>query len=896
MFRKFFTKDESSAIADPVSISSTIPEQEWESRLHAARGNDELLMALLKEAPSTALKLLTVTELSGEEALKQAEREFRTHDRRVHSAAKRCYEKFVKRRETRERAAILIEAAAALRGETLIPANRLVELNQAWQGLDSLLLEDSQNKEFADLQILLAEQVREFGERHRTIHRWSGDARSVLARFAEIYSGITNAVSPSNEVIAALSSVRSDAISTLASIPVLSTATNLEAAKVSKIVNEINASIEVSGLVESRLAMLDELQRNIQPPRESGTTIEPVDAAAKGETLFKRWHSLTPIPDQAIANALNSLFDDWMRSQKEVRNKLDAQKQDHLKEMKKAARQDRMQSHIDILDAAEAACATGRLAEAVKHLPALQSVSDMSEAGDVVHARAHSIQAEILRLKGWQHWGGGRVRQELVEEAEVLARSVVAAEATSCGKLPVAQLEKYIDQLRDQWKELDRLRGGTGKTLWDRFDTALKSAALPVQAHKARLAEARLENLSTRQNLLNKLDAITLSNDEHGTAPDWRAIALALSRFNAEWRALGPVEHTVPHKKLASITQRMNASIARLDNPLQEVLQNAQVERESLVVRAKELHRSARDRDVVGKIRELQIHWQTQARSMPLPRAVENALWVEFKAAIDAILNERGAALIARNAELDANQQKRESLIARLQALGPDTAPAEIKSALALVDKEWRSTGEAGKDKSAKLEERFRNARDVARQYLVDSAQRRWNKVCNALVAKLGLCAELEADVHAGRVAVSAIEASWKTLPTLPSLWDRALQARFDTGVNEDSGDIRALAEPLAISDERQNDLLLRLESALNIPSPPSFDAARRSIKLMAMKNALEGRKSAAQAEASVEHMTSAAFGYRHPNVDQKNRLEAIIDALRLCGPSVLESWKATQF
>jgi hypothetical protein len=889
MFRKLFTKDEPPAKAESIPISSAPTEPGWESRLQEAIGNDALLLDFLREVPSTTLKISAVTALSGEEALRQAEREFRTHDRRVHSAAKQGYEKLVKRRETRARGRELIEAAVALRGETLIPANRLVELNQAWQALDALLLEDGQAKTFADLQALLAEQVREFGERHRSIHRWSGDARKILAKFAEIHSDLAGTAHPPHEALAALASARSDAMDALASTPVLKTATAPEALIVSAIVNEINSAMAASSEIQVRLAMLDELQRGTPPQLEVAPAGEFADAVADSEAISKRWHSLMPIPDRRIANAINARFDDWMRGQEEVRNKRNAQRQHRLQEKNKATHQDRRQSFIDIVAAAEAAFAAGHLAEAVKHLPALQKVSDTSEAGAALHARAHSLQAEILRLKGWQHWGGGRVRQELVEEAEVLARSVAAADEGSHAKLPVAQLEKYIDQLRDRWKELDRLGGATGKPLWQRFDTALKSAVLPVNAHKARLAETRLENLATRLNLLDTLDALILSNDEHGTVPDWKAIALALSRFNVEWRALGPVEHTVPHKKQSSVTQRMKVSVSRLDKPLQEVLLSAQAEREALVVRARELHRNARDRDVVGKIRELQIQWQSHARSLPLSRSVENALWAAFKAATDAVMNERGAALIARNAEFEASQEKREALIARLQALEPDTAPTEIAHVLATVDKEWRNAGEAGKDKSAKLEAQFRDARDAARQYLADSGQRRWNKTCDALVAKLALCSELEVDAHAERASVSAIEARWTILPTLPSLWDHALQSRFNTGVNEAGSGIRSASDPHVVGGERQNALLLQLESALNIPSPTSFEAARLSLKLMAMKNALEGRKSVAPVQACVEQMTAVAFGYRHPSAEQRHRLQAIIDALRLSGPGVLE-------
>lgn len=875
MFSKFLKKDAPSAKAEPASLSTVPSESEWEYRLQAAQGNDAALLALLQEAPSTEAKISAVLALSGEDALRQAEREFRTHDRRVHSAAKQCLEKLVKQRLSRARADELIETAAALGSESMIPANRLVELDQAWRLLDADLLEGDQKTKFADLQSRLVEQVRDYGERKRSVNRWSGDARQALAKLAASNADVTSASREPHELLTAIYSASVEARSKL-SAPTSMAATASDASAIAALANEIQGSLEASALIEARLTILDELRRGIPPEKVAVADDETATPVARSETPAQRWQSLAPISDPRIAKALDARFDEWLRSQDETRNKRDADKRHRAQERSQATHQARIQSLIDLINTAETALAEGHLAEAVKHLPALQAAAEKVEAGAALQTRASTLQAEILRLKGWQHWGGGRVREDLVEEAEVLARSVAAADGARPAKLPVAQLEKYIEQLRGRWKELDRLGGATGKPMWQRFDTALKSAYVPVAAHKTRLNEARLENLAARENLLATLDALNIEGDELGTAPDWKAIALALGHFQTEWRKLGPLEHNVPHKRQAALTQRMNACVARLEIPLQEARGAAQAEREALVASAKQLSRNARDRDVVGKIRELQNQWQRHARSLPLPRSVENALWAEFKAATDAVMSERDAVFKARNAEFEANQTTRKALIGRLQALGPDTPSAEIKRVLAEVDMEWRSAGDAGKDKAAKLDARFHEARDAARQHLAGSGQRLWNGTCDALVAKLALCVELEASVSPVPSAVSDIEARWAALPVLPSLWEQALRARINAEADQASG-----AEML-------DKLLLQLESALDIPSPASVEEARRAAKLMALKNALEGRKSASPAQASIEKMTTAAIGCGHLSEDQRHRLEAIIGALRSSGPGIL--------
>ena len=186
---------------------------------------------------------------------------------------------------------------------------------------------------------------------------------------------------------------------------------------------------------------------------------------------------------------------------------------------------------------------------------------------------------------------------------------------------------------------------------------------------------------------------------------------------------------------------------------------------------------------------------------------------------------------------------------------------------LASADTEWRKAGEAPRNQAARLESRYRAAREQAHEYMAGSVQRSWQLTCDALLAKLALCEELES------TAPSAdIEARWETLPALPAYWERALQARYKhCGENTGGG---------ANSGESLDQLLLQLESSLEIPSPAVFQTARRTLKLMAMKDAMEGRKPATAAWPDIEKMIAVAIGYTPFSPDQRSRLQPIIAAL----------------
>ena len=315
----------------------------------------------------------------------------------------------------------------------------------------------------------------------------------------------------------------------------------------------------------------------------------------------------------------------------------------------------------------------------------------------------------------------------------------------------------------------------------------------------------------------------------------------------------------------------MKASVARLDEPLSEARRVAQSERETLIARAKALAADTRNRDVITRVRELQTEWQAHAKTLPLMRQMENALWVQFKAATDAVFTQRDAMHAERDAGFKANQAARETLIARLAGMGADTAATELNRTLGEVDSAWRKCGDAPRSEAAKLDAQFRAAREATQQFLAGSAQRGWQRICDTLGTKLALCAEAES-----AVAPADLAARWASLPTLPAVWEKALSGRFGEAQNGDaeSTDTDEAAEAIATQ-------LLQLESALDIESPPAFHAARRELKLRAMKAAIEARQSAAITNADIERWFGGAIAQANADAVSNERITTILAALR---------------
>ncbi|MDI1260966.1 DUF349 domain-containing protein [Aquabacterium sp.] len=759
----------------------------WSGRIDRAVGDDAALLILAKEAPTADLKLAAVQALSTEAGLKSAEREFRTHDRRVHQLARQRHAHAKATRAVAERASALISTAALLLDAPVIPVNRLVEFDRGWQALDADLLSAAHQAEYAALSAQLSAAMQAHSEQKAAALVAAAEAASAAAALAQ------------------------------------------------------SQALEAQALAEASLTRLAD-----SPSAVPEGVIMPT--SSDEPPVVDLTEAQAPAPAKRVS----------------PRQPPKVPTAEHSATIEAALWQ------------AETALAEGHLKQVQQQLMNLDRLSD--QGMDTAHrARLQAVQAEAGRMKGWQQWSGGLARDELVTEAESLAKATAAATEEGGAPLPARAQAEAIDDLRKRWKELDRLAAATSQPLWERFDAALQIAYLPVAAHLAQLESDRQANLELRAGLLDTLDAVV-------DPSPWKDLVRALDQFHQAWRKLGPVEHTVPRKAQKALQARLAASVARLEAPLQAARRVAQTEREALVARAQALSQDSRlhPAERLSQVRDLQAEWQGHARALPLARPIEASLWDQFKAATDAVFAQREAAFNARDEALQANLAARQTLIERLEAIAPDSPMADVQQALRQLDAAWQQAGEAPRAQAAALESRFRAARAAAQAIVADSARRAWQATCDALYAKLMLCEALESpgspEGHAD------VDERWAALPTLPPAWEQALVQR-KACVAAEGG--RALAP----TDEgAMDEALLQLEAALDLPSPAEHQGSRRDLKLRALKAALEGGAPRVAAALSIDQMTAQAIGQAGLNAPQRQRLHGLIAGLRTINPPASSS------
>jgi exonuclease SbcC len=849
---------------------------QWQARLEAARGDDRQLLEVALGAPTLDLKLAAVEALTGEDALRTAEREFRRHDRRAHQRAKQRLDAAVSMRESRSRAEALIESATALAGEALVPLNRLAQLDRDWLALAAGQLEPGQAERFAAARGQLDAAMRERDARRQSEQRWIGEAQTALA---ELQRGLADAAArgQAGDVDALVRSAQELG------------ARRPEGAPTAAAAEALQAWLHLAAQVQARLGVIADAA-----PDAGAVAPQAVASAAE------RWQALPALADATLAHVLDERMARALPAAPPAAAPVAGARRPPRPDRPKPPEAGLVARVDELLTQAEQVLAAGQLGQMPARLAAIDAAFEAlgrAAPSDALSARRQALNAEFGRLRSWQQWGGARAVDTLVEEAEALERA--AAAASEEAPLDLDRHAAAIRDLRARWKALERQRAPTGAAPWQRFDAALQAAYAPIAArHQAQDAERR-DNLAARQALLDALDAVPAQVPAgEGLGEHWRTQIRTLERFRADWHALGPLEQRVPREARQALRRRLRQSLERVEAPLAQARAAAAQAREPLIQAAEALARevSAREdragaadspppaglragggngpaaplRDAVARARALQDEWARRARELPLAHPVETALWSRFRAAVDTVFAQRQAAAQAAEAELGARVAAREALVGRLGALSPDMPGAELRRVLAEVDAAWRDAPELPRGAGAAIDAGYRSARDAVQGWLAGGAQRRWQAWCDTLASRLAQCEAREAG--AAEPAAAGGEAG-----ALPPRWEDALARR----AIEPDGD--AGLDPEAIAHR-----LLRLEAALALPSPPECADARRALKLHAMKDALEGRTAAPEAAQRTGWLLDLV-GQRLADAGQRERLHAIVAGLRKAPPGTLE-------
>jgi hypothetical protein len=807
------------AVAEPgaAAAQSAARRDEQTERARALNGDEAAAVELILHSEFAGVRLAAAEHVHSQPQLEQVLHAMRNTDRRVAKLMQGRLDAIRYQRAEQEKARACIASAQRLLQDDKLTPNQVAELDRQWTVTAA---GPELAATFDGVRAALARRL----EAQVTLQRGVIDALAELRRLPAA------ALAPA-EAGAALARLTAAQAAFLASPELASLPRHL--------LGDYNAALEQAGAALTELKLHQAAVEARQQALAAWQAADP--ATLDAEQIRRDWRALPAVAGGELAPAQQAGLD-------AVLARLPAPPEPVAQPARKPAREANKdaskeapahkpvgQQFLDTLAAMEAALEQGLLHAASEHDKWLKE----HKAGRLTPAqsdRLAHVRAELKRLANWARWGGNVSREDLVKAVE---------ELPTLG-LSMSELAKKVGSMRERWKGLDTVSGHAPKSLWERFDAACTAAYAPAAAHFKHLADERHSNAAKAQALIEETVAMAAGVRE---GAEWKNIAAAAQRLRQMWGRLGAIDR----KDKKKLDTAFDQALAQLLAPLSEQRQIEMDRREQLIAEVETLQPS--DRHTLDKLRHLQERWQEHARALPLERKAEQALWLRFRAACDAIFAQRKETAHAADHERKAHLHAREDLCAALETA---TFSGEDKAQLAAMTKllrdtaaAWHGAGTVPRASEQKITQRYQAA-VAAVQAQADAIRRRAGAAqANALRDKLRLVQALEQAIAGGDAVDGAEwEGRWRALPAVAAEYDKTLHARFAAGLAALDGQRAAYGEQLAANRARLLDEVLRLEIVAGVDSGAEFARERLKMQVEVLQSSLKsGHKPQTQAD-----------------------------------------------
>jgi hypothetical protein len=397
---------------------------------------------------------------------------------------------------------------------------------------------------------------------------------------------------------------------------------------------------------------------------------------------------------------------------------------------------------------------------------------------------------------------------------------IAAAQELLAAAPEVEHLTVAIPALREQWKALNA-QGPASRGQWETFDRALEQAYRPVAAHRAQEAARRAEARAGKEALLAGWDSALAAHD--WTRPDLVALDALRHQMLRSWRDAP----AAGFRDERALRRRLDALLAALDEGIGAARARVLAQREALIEAVQALAEAPDLRQATAQAKELQERWQREAAAARLPRGDEQKLWRRFRGACDVVFQRRDGLRAEEAAQRQQRLQAREQRLAALAAALESSEPGALQRAVAQFRSEWEPA--RGGDAPDAQERRARE--------LLQRAQQR-----TASLRQAAYRAQLTALARPGPAAVDDDEAA------------------------------------LAAGRRAREDLVLELEMALDLPSPPSSAEARRRRQVALLQARFRGGTAGAGAPEELLGRLQAIGAPVDAQIER--RIDAVVERL----------------
>lgn len=233
------------------------------------------------------------------------------------------------------------------------------------------------------------------------------------------------------------------------------------------------------------------------------------------------------------------------------------------------------------------------------------------------------LEEKIAELSDWEHYIATPRKQQLLEEAQELAKSPLDN--------PNDQANK-VKACRKTWNSLGHADEDVDKALNDAFNEACEQAFAPCRQFYAEQEKLREQHLVTRNQVIESSKALVIESNKENV--DVKKIDTQLNKLSQQWRDAGEVDRTL-YQKLNKVYQ---STIKPIKELIYQYHQDNAKQKQSLIDKAVAQAECENVFDAVNTVKALQADWKKIGFA---GAKQENQLWIAFRKANDVIFVRR---------------------------------------------------------------------------------------------------------------------------------------------------------------------------------------------------------------------------------------------------------------
>ena len=280
------------------------------------------------------------------------------------------------------------------------------------------------------------------------------------------------------------------------------------------------------------------------------------------------------------------------------------------------------------------------------------------------------------------------------------------------------QLQKLHHEFRETGPVAKELRD----EIWNRFKAASTIVNKRHQAHFEGLKAQEEENLAKKEVLCEKAEALVAA--EYKSFVDWDKSTKEVLDIQSEWKTIG----FTPKKMNTKIFERFRAACDSFFQKKTEFYKSTReafaanlAAKNALCEQAEALKDSTDWGATTNKLIALQKEWK---KTGPVAHKVSETIWKRFNTACNYFFEQKNAATSGQRQEEEANLEKKNAIIAQLEALFENRGENMLQ-AVRDLQAQWNEVGHVPFRKKEKIYKHYREICDKIYNELHVNAGRR---------------------------------------------------------------------------------------------------------------------------------------------------------------------------